>query len=278
MTPGQPADPHGARVKFSAAMVTFNEAEYLRSCLERLHFCDEIVVLDLGSSDGSPVIAAEGGARVVSHPWVPYAPMVRKNLLEQVSNEWVISIDPDMLFPTGADQKAQQMIEKAPSLGMIGMSYRNLFKGKPLSHGRWGGLNPHFPAIVNKERVEVIETEHRGHFRIRPPYSYSTISNAEDHVLEHLWAASLEDVMTKLRRYAPGEARARYEEGRRASELSRLRRSLRAGIKSYVFRRGFLEGYAGAQLAAAAWWYEWTVETLLKDLAPGDPLASRSGS
>lgn len=47
----------------SAVVVAYNEAHYLSECLRRLTFCDEILVIDLGSQDRSIEIAKGQGAR-----------------------------------------------------------------------------------------------------------------------------------------------------------------------------------------------------------------------
>ena len=42
-----------------------NEAANLAACLASVAWCDEVVVIDSGSTDGTPDIARLGGARVV---------------------------------------------------------------------------------------------------------------------------------------------------------------------------------------------------------------------
>ena len=45
---------------------TENDARRLGRCLETLHACDEILIIDHGSSDGTPQVAREYGARVMA--------------------------------------------------------------------------------------------------------------------------------------------------------------------------------------------------------------------
>ena len=49
---------------FSAVILTLNEERALPACLASLRDCDDIVVLDSGSSDGTAAIALAAGARV----------------------------------------------------------------------------------------------------------------------------------------------------------------------------------------------------------------------
>ncbi len=51
----------------SACIITLNEADNIAACLESLAFCDEIVVVDSGSTDATCELARGCGARVVEH-------------------------------------------------------------------------------------------------------------------------------------------------------------------------------------------------------------------
>ena len=46
-----------------------NEAANLAACLASVAWCDEVVVVDSGSTDGTPAIARAAGARVVEFKW-----------------------------------------------------------------------------------------------------------------------------------------------------------------------------------------------------------------
>ncbi|MDP7269434.1 MAG: glycosyltransferase, partial [Pirellulales bacterium] len=60
-----------SRATLSAVLIVKNEAHVLEPCLESLAgWVDEIVVLDSGSTDGTPELAAQYGAKVhVREDW-----------------------------------------------------------------------------------------------------------------------------------------------------------------------------------------------------------------
>ena len=74
-----------------------NEAENLRACLTTVAFADEVVVIDSASSDRTPEIAREAGARVVQFDWNGEFPRKKNWALENVPwrNAWVLIIDAD---------------------------------------------------------------------------------------------------------------------------------------------------------------------------------------
>jgi glycosyltransferase involved in cell wall biosynthesis len=45
-------------VKISACIITLNEADRIGACCEALKFCDEILVVDAHSTDGTREVAA----------------------------------------------------------------------------------------------------------------------------------------------------------------------------------------------------------------------------
>ena len=48
----------------SAFIITKNEAHRLVQCLESVAFCDEIIILDSGSTDGTVELAKQYGCKV----------------------------------------------------------------------------------------------------------------------------------------------------------------------------------------------------------------------
>ncbi|HVU17588.1 MAG TPA: glycosyltransferase family 2 protein [Candidatus Didemnitutus sp.] len=57
----------------SVVILTFNEEKHLPACLASIAACDDVVVLDSGSTDRTVAIARAAGARVVTHPFEDFA-------------------------------------------------------------------------------------------------------------------------------------------------------------------------------------------------------------
>src|SRR5215470_9507311 len=84
-----------ARVpRLSAIVITRDEAANIGECLDSVAFCDERIVVDCGSQDGTLLIAREKGARVAFHDWKGFG--AQKNYaLSLAHGDWVLSIDAD---------------------------------------------------------------------------------------------------------------------------------------------------------------------------------------
>ena len=84
----------------SVVTVCFNEAEKLDKCLESVSdFADEIVVLDLGSTDNTSQIAKKHKAKIYHHDFVNYVELVRDYSISKASNDWILVLDPDEEIP-----------------------------------------------------------------------------------------------------------------------------------------------------------------------------------
>src|SRR5207302_1370453 len=91
--------PRGARamtprLRLSVVVVTRNEEERLRACLEAVVWADEIVVVDAESEDKTVAIAQEFTDRVVVRPWPGYAAQ-KNTALDLATGDWVLSLDAD---------------------------------------------------------------------------------------------------------------------------------------------------------------------------------------
>jgi len=58
---------------FSVLVLTLNEERNLPRCLASAAGCDDLVVLDSGSIDGTAAIARAAGARVLTRPFDNFA-------------------------------------------------------------------------------------------------------------------------------------------------------------------------------------------------------------
>ncbi|WP_084665174.1 TPR domain-containing glycosyltransferase [Thermanaeromonas toyohensis] len=77
-------------------MIVKDEAENLPRCLESARGAvDEVVVVDTGSSDGTPEVAAAFGARVLHVSWTDDFSAARNVSLDAARGDWVLWLDAD---------------------------------------------------------------------------------------------------------------------------------------------------------------------------------------
>ena len=84
----------------SLCMIVKNEARNLpRSLAPVMPYVDEAVVVDTGSTDGTPELAARLGARVHPFTWCFDFAAARNFSLEQATGDWVLWLDGDNRIP-----------------------------------------------------------------------------------------------------------------------------------------------------------------------------------
>ena len=84
---------------FSVLVLTLNEERNLPRCLASVAGCDDLVVLDSGSTDGTVAIARTAGARVAARPFDNFAGQ-RNYAQREIAfrHPWVFHLDADEQF------------------------------------------------------------------------------------------------------------------------------------------------------------------------------------
>ncbi|NOQ22412.1 MAG: glycosyltransferase [Candidatus Aegiribacteria sp.] len=243
-------------IKLSAVVVTFNESAHLAECLESLKFADELIVIDLGSTDTSVEIAESCGARVIAHDWVPVIEMIREWAFEQATYNWIVHLDPDEVFPPASVQVIKKLILADDGLAYIGLPLRNYYMGKPVMHGRWGSiLSP--ARIINRERTILNDVVHAG-FGVRQGFhSHRFEPLSVDEIIKHYWIDSTKQFKEKHLRYLQHEGRAMKLRGYRFNIIKATMSSIAAFSSSLVRKYGILMGKTGIDLACKWSWYTW---------------------
>ncbi|MCU0670058.1 MAG: glycosyltransferase family 2 protein, partial [Myxococcota bacterium] len=92
------------RPRVSAAIICRDEEDRLAACLDSVAWCDEIVVVDSGSTDASVEIARKRATRVVHNAWPGY--VAQKNFaLDACGGDWIFCLD--------ADERCTPALERA---------------------------------------------------------------------------------------------------------------------------------------------------------------------
>lgn len=237
--------------KISGCVICYHESDRVADCVRSLDFCDEVVVVDSGSEDGTRERAARAGARVLTIAPFPGHREQKQNAIDLAQHEWVLCLDADERIPP--DLREHLIALKAQGLEGAGYSMprRNNYLGRNMRGGiawpdrklrlfnreigHWGGTNPH-------DRVEV------------PPKS--TITRL-DEAIHHLSYRDFEQHLHTTDKFATISAHALLAEGRRSRIWDLLLRPPAMFLKSLFLKRGFIDGKRGLLLASLAAWNNW---------------------
>lgn len=228
-----------SRPTLSIVVVAKNEAARIGDCLASAAFADEVLVLDSGSTDGTPDIARAAGATVVATDWPGYGPQVARGF-GLARGDWVLSLDADERVPPALQREIRAAMASGAHDG-----YRvprwSAFCGRFLRHGGW---RPDRTLRLGR-RAKAGFTEHFLHAHMTVA---GTVADLEESLV-HLSYPDLHDVLEKLDRYSSGSARDMRSRGRRGGLGRALGHGLAAFLRTYVVKLGFLDGRHGLMLA-----------------------------
>lgn len=260
--------------RLSVVLITKNEAHNIEACLASVAFADEWIVVDSGSTDGTVEIARRMGAQVtVVDDWPGFG-IQKGRALALARGDWVLSLDADERVSEPLAQQIRRVIadttgqasalETASSDATLGYELSRLssFCGQWMRHGDW------YPDRVLRlfRRGSGRFTEDLVHERV---VVEGRIGRLDGDLLHHTMP-SLEDALDKMNRYTTGRARDRARAGKRGSLSGALGHGLWAFVRSYLLKRGFLDGRLGFVLALyiAEGTYYRHLKLALADAAP----------
>jgi len=232
------------REKISACVITGNEEIKIRRCLESLTWCDEIVVVDSFSQDRTVEICREFTDRVYQHEWLGY--IGQRNLVREMARfDWVLHVDADeVVSPELREEIGREFSMYVQNCD--GYQFPRLvhYLGKWIRHGEWypdmklrlfrkdagwsEGEEPHDQVVV-KGRVKTLKN----------PLWHFTYDDINDH-------------LETMNRFSGIAAEAKYRDGYRFRWWDFFFRPPWRFFKSYILKRGFLDGRIGYLIAAVS--------------------------
>lgn len=123
------------RLSVTVVLPILNEARRLPEVLDSLGWADETIVVDGGSTDGSPRIARERGATVLSVQEVTIAGQ-RNFGIAAARHEWILALDAD-------ERATDELIEhiasviRQPAHDAYRIRFRNFYGRRELTRGHW---------------------------------------------------------------------------------------------------------------------------------------------
>lgn len=227
-----------SRPPFSAAVICYNEQEFIGQCLESLQWCEQVVLVDSGSEDATLEIAARfPNVEIHSRPFDDF--INQKNYaLSLCEHEWIVSLDSDeVLVSELIDEIEQCDFEKAG----YRIGRRTFIGSQEVKHGnwspdyqlrlfrkslaKWGGTNPHETILIQGE-VGKLETR-------MLHYSYHTKG----------------EFIERNRKYIHMMVDHLVSKGRTSNVAEPYIHCVGNFLKAYVLRAGFLDGATGFFLA-----------------------------
>jgi glycosyltransferase involved in cell wall biosynthesis len=231
------------RGKISVTIITHNEEDNIRDCLDSIKWADEIIVVDSGSTDRTVEICHEYTDKVFFNAWIGMKEQ-KQCAVDKASHIWIFSID--------ADERATEAIKqfiirelKNPSYDGYRFPRQNYFLGKWLKYGGWypdhvlrffrrdkghfGGINPHDKVVITSGKVNTVQFP----------------------IIHHTYK-SISQYLTKQNMYSGISAKELFYSGKKMPPHIIPIKALWKFMETYFIKKGFMDGFHGFIAAMGA--------------------------
>jgi len=125
------------RIPLAVAIITKNEEENIRSCLQSISFADQVVIVDSGSTDATLAIAAEFGCEIYSEQWHGFGPQ-KQLAIERCRQPWILVLDADERIPSDTADIIKKIVTDS-NVKEEGFSFprKNYFQGRWIKQAGW---------------------------------------------------------------------------------------------------------------------------------------------
>jgi glycosyltransferase involved in cell wall biosynthesis len=239
----------------SACIVCRNEADRLGPCLDSVRWADEIVLLDLGSDDGSADLARAAGARVVSHAPVPIVEAVRNVAADAATGEWVLALDPDERVSAGLAGELRRLAARV-DIDAVVVPRMNFDFG----HAPSSPLQRYEPQLRMYRRSAVTWPTFPNALPQVPEARLARVAARDELTLRHDRNRSIPEAIDRVRRYAPAQAQAMIDAGEVFSARRMVRTLAEKLYRHFVVSRALRDGVPGlmrAGVLVAFHFYVW---------------------
>ncbi|HAW50061.1 TPA: glycosyltransferase family 2 protein [bacterium] len=217
-------------MKLSCIIITYNEEENIKDCLESVKWANEIIIVDSKSKDNTKEICREYTDRVIEKEWMGYGKQ-KEYARSLATHSWVLNIDADERI--SADLK-NEILSSTLDKDAYSIPRKFFFLGK---HLKFGGCSDKPVRLFRKEMAKF--SDDLIHERLVIDGKIGVLKNP----IFHYSYKNISDYFEKFNIYSDLEVSKK--DRLNIPFVFQIFISLLDFINRYIFKFGFLDGTQG---------------------------------
>ncbi len=224
----------------SAVINVRNEVEALTKCLRSIkNLADEIIVVDMNSTDGSQEIAQKAGARVFSYRPMKFVEPARNFALSKATGKWILLLDPDE-FLNKTLKKELLSVTKRSDVDYVKIPRKNIIFGKWIRHSNsWPDYLIRFfkkGAVTWKKEI---------HSQPNVKGNGITLLDSEKLAIHHNNYTSISQFITRAVRYSGIQADELFAADYKLKTSDFILKPIQEFNNRFFFAEGYKDGFHG---------------------------------
>ena len=256
------------KIPITVVINTFNSAKTLRLSLESIKDAQQIVIVDMHSSDDTRKIASEYTKEIYLHPPTGYVEPARNFAIEKANQDWILVLDSDEEVPPSLLQELNCIAitkQKDPekSFEHVFIPRKNMIFGVWLQHAGWWPDNQlrffKKGTVIWQNEIHSVPIA-RGHG--------FTLSAQESNAIVHHHYTSVSQWIQRMDRYTSIQADELIKKGYTYSLADNLNKPFSEFLRRFFAWEGYKDGVIGLNIALLQALSELVVYLKVRELQP----------
>jgi len=232
-----------SKINISVIVNTRNEERNLEDCLKTLQFADELIVVDMESTDSTKEIAKSFTDKVYDTAMVGYVEPARNFAISKAVGNWILIVDADeRISKTLAGKLIEITLED--KVDFVRIPRKNLIFGQWIQHSRWW---PDYNIRFFKKGV--VQWQNEIHSIPITTGAGINLDADETLAIEHHHYNTIDEYFDRALRYSTQQARELIDSGYKFDVKDLIGKPISEFISRFFAGDGYKDGLHGLVLA-----------------------------
>lgn len=231
-------------MKISVVVNTRNEAGELKGLLETVSWAQEVVVIDMESTDNSREVAKEKGAKIYRHKFLNFVEPARNFGIKKATGDWILILDPDERISSSLTKKLKSLVKNDEGITYVRIPRKNMIFGEWIKNSRfWPDYNIRFfkkDCVEWEDKIHSIPiTQGRG----------IDLEAKKEFAIIHNHYTSISQYILRMNRYTDVQANELFEKSREILWTDFIKKPLAEFLSRFFAGKGYQDGIHGLVLS-----------------------------